>query len=592
MIQYHIEPFEPHTHRFQVRISCDAQAQQIISLPNWIPGSYLIRDFCQHILTLYVTDAQEQNISFKQISKNKYQLNNTSAQQVHIHYQVYAWDLSVRSAHLDQTHGFFNGSSVFFLIEGQENTTCQVHISLPDKPPYSTWKVATGMPQIAGDMFQAGTFEAEDYDALIDYPVEMGPLDIHEFTACGIPHYLVLSGRHFADMQKICTDLTQICETEIQLFGGKAPFDRYLFLTTVLNQGYGGLEHRNSTALICSRHDLPCKQDVEKSNDYVTFLGLCSHEYFHNWNVKRIKPAEFIPYQLDTETYTKQLWAYEGITSYYDDWLLYRSRLISKERYLELLGQHITRVMRGSGRLIQTLNQSSFNAWTKFYQQGANATNAIVSYYAKGALFALYLDLSMRLRTEHRINIDDLMQTLWADFCQAKANYQGTENDTHQNIAEKLCQQSLQDVFTYLDNTQDLPLTEVFMHFGIELKQRAKTSFKDRGGQESTLHWIDLGIQGQANTEGFKIQSVQHESIAAQAGLSAGDRLIAFNQFKVNESFDRLLQQYQAGDTATLHWFRRDELMESTIQLQLPMQSTYTLHIIDENKASMWLNVE
>lgn len=587
MIHYSIEPHQPHTHRFRVQLKCLAKAQQVFSLPNWIPGSYLVRDFAKHIHQLRATDENQQDIAILQRSKETFQLSNTQEMQVRLSYEVYAWDLSVRTAHLDQTHGFFNGSSVFLAVEGQTTLPCQVEIILPQQEPYRSWNVATGMPQRSGSRFQAGLFEAQNYDALIDYPVEMGALDIEAFDVLGTPHYLVLSGRHFADTKRIAKDLQKICTTEIELFGGTAPFESYLFLTTVVDQGYGGLEHRNSTALLCSREQLIAAHEQEMSDGYISFLGLCSHEYFHNWNVKRIKPQEFLPYQLQKETYTRQLWAYEGITSYYDDWLLYRSGIIDQTKYLQLLAEQITRVLRGSGRHQQSLIDSSYNAWTKFYQQGENAANAIVSYYTKGALFALYLDLNMRLRSQHQVNIDGLMQHLWQQFGD---EHQGTTDETHQKIAETLCQQDLNDIFQKLHETDDIPLSQTLAAFGVSLKPRGRSGFGDKGGLETQVQWPDLGLEGHAAADGFHVKVVRHDSAAAQAGLSAGDVLIAFDALKVNQKFEQLLRHYRAGTQVECFWFRRDQLMKADMTIAMPTEVSYYFDIEDPDKLALWLN--
>ena len=257
----------------------------------------MIRDFAKHILQLQVIDDDSDDpVTFQQINKHQYKLNTQENQAIRVRYQVYAWDHSVRSAFLDQNAGFFNGSSVFFQLIGQEQVPCTMTLHFKRHEAICEhWQVATTMPRTKGKAFQAGSFEAENYEALIDYPVLMGSLSIYPFESCGVPHHLVLCGRHFADGERICRDLKQICDTEIKFFSaeGKAPYEQYQFLTLVQDQGYGGLEHRDSTMLMCARKDLPSKGDQEINKDYLTFLGLCAHEYFHNWNVKRLKPVGF-----------------------------------------------------------------------------------------------------------------------------------------------------------------------------------------------------------------------------------------------------------------------------------------------------------
>lgn len=586
MHSYRIEPIEPNAHFFKVSMTIEKTLNnQVISLPNWLPGSYLVRDFSKHIIDLKAS-SNKKSIQIQQNNKHQFELLIEADKKVEIEYLVYAWDRSVRKAHLDQTHGFFNGSSVFFEVIGQSEKPCKVDIILPNEEPYCSWSVATGMPRQEGQAFKSGSFLCDNYDALIDYPVEMGMLDIFTFDACNTPHYLVLSGRNFADGDRICQDLKKICEAEINLFGGKAPFDEYLFLTTVVEQGYGGLEHRNSTALICSRDSLPNKNQTDINDDYLSFLGLCSHEYFHNWNIKRIKPSVFVPYNLDKESYTTQLWAYEGITSYYDEWLLHRCGLIDAQRYLDVLSKTMTRVLRGDGRLIQSLKDSSFNAWNKFYQQDESAQDTIVSYYTKGAMFALLLDLTMRKVTNHEKNIDDLMTHLWTEFGQKN---KGTEEDSHQVIAEQLTGTELSSTFSYLERCDDLPLSHILEEFGIKMSLRAAVSTSDQGGCTKRQPMLDLGMRLKHQASGTKIMSVKRHGLACQAGLSAGDTLLAFDDFKVTKDFSNLLANYKENQTVTVHWFRENQMMQSTITLHPPEKNTVELTIVDASKANKWL---
>jgi predicted metalloprotease with PDZ domain len=286
-----------------------------------------------------------------------------------------------------------------------------------------TWRVATSLPELGAKRYGFGTYIAFDYDELIDHPVEMGDFALATFKAHGIQHDIVVTGRvPNLDMERLQQDLKAICETQIAFFEPKtkkAPMDRYVFLTMAVGDGYGGLEHRASTALICARADLPttaAPKTAERSEGYVTFLGLCSHEYFHTWNVKRIKPAVFAPYDLQVENYTPLLWLFEGFTSYYDDLMLVRSGIISEATYFKLLGKTVGSVLRGSGRTKQSVAESSFDAWTKYYRQDENAPNAIISYYTKGSLVGLAFDLTIRAKTGGAKSLDDVMRALWERY--------------------------------------------------------------------------------------------------------------------------------------------------------------------------------
>ncbi|MGL4475986.1 MAG: M61 family metallopeptidase, partial [Shewanella sp.] len=322
MPHYQINAHHYLAHLFDVTIDVSsAKPQQIFYLPAWIPGSYMIRDFARHLIDIKAHDANGAPLALVQLDKQRWQLVNNCTE-FSLSYQVYAADLSVRSAFLNNERGFFNGSSVFVGFEGLVDSPHKVTVAGPEH-----WLLATGLKRVSGAKWHYGDFMAKSYDELIDHPFELGQFAHHSFDVDGVPHDIVLAGRlpdalaqdSSPCLQRLASDLTKICRSQIALFGTPAPFTDYLFMTAVLDNGFGGLEHRNSTALMCSRSDLPLTSQQPINDGYLGYLSLCSHEYFHSWNVKRIKPQSFIPYQLSQETYTRQLWAYEGITSYYDD---------------------------------------------------------------------------------------------------------------------------------------------------------------------------------------------------------------------------------------------------------------------------------
>ncbi|QBF81533.1 M61 family peptidase [Shewanella maritima] len=586
-MHYHIHAIDPKAHLFAVSFTIpNALAEQTLSLPAWLPGSYMIRDFAKNIIGIKAFDESDKHIAISQQDKQTWQLHN-QAGSVRVEYQVYAWDLSVRTAHLDTNHGFFNGSSVFLAANGLEDNAHTVTIAPPALNELRDWKVATSMTRTQGEQFGFGEFSADNYDDLIDHPVEMGDLTISTFEANGVPHDIVLSGKHRACMARLEQDLKAICEYQINFFGTPAPFKRYVFMTTVLDKGFGGLEHKASTALMCSRSDLPASMDSKVDSGYRTYLSLCSHEYFHSWNVKRIKPAEFTPFDLSKESYTKQLWAYEGITSYFDDFITYRSGRVNQSQYLDMLSELMTRVYRGEGRFIQTLNDSSFNTWTTFYQQKENAANAIVSYYTKGAMFALMLDLTLRLESNGKYSLDDVMRELWQ---QHGLTGIGTQDNTHQQIIERLLNRDCSELFAWLDSTEDLPLSELLEQVGVELVLRASEGSSDVGGGKADKgNKIAFGAKFAPQAMGIKINTVAHNSPAHLAGLSAGDVLIAADGLQVNGEFEKQLQDYTAGSELELHWFRRDQLMQGTMVLTESVKDTVSLVIKDDSKAELWL---
>lgn len=559
VIHYSIRPSCPEGHLYEVCCTVNEpdSAGQRFALPAWIPGSYLIRDFARHIVSIRAESAGKP-VQLRKIDKHTWQsaeLKDAGALTVTC--EVYAWDLSVRGAHLDTTHAFFNGTSVFLRVLGQENAPCRVVIAPPQGTAYKNWRVATALEPAKGEPGCAkrhgfGLYRADNYDELIDHPVEMGTFTPASFEACGVIHEIAITGRHDTDLERLTADLKRICEWQIRFFGEPAPMSRYEFLITAVGDGYGGLEHRASTALICSRNDLPHHGMVGLTEGYRTLLGLCSHEYFHTWNVKRIKPAAFTPYDLDRENYTTLLWAFEGITSYYDDLALLKSGVIGLEDWLDLTAKTIGNVLRAPGRLRQTLAESSFDAWSKFYRPDENTPNVVVSYYAKGALVALALDLT--LRRDSAISLDDVMRALWLRHGQTGI---GVTEDDIRKIAEELSGLKLKHFFAdAVHGTTELPLKRLLSPFGLRLSH----------GKASAP---SLGAKISSENNETKLATVYAGGPAQTAGLAAGDILLAIDGLRVNSNtLEKQLARHQAGDILTIHVFRRDELMKFSVQLE------------------------
>lgn len=569
-ILYSIQPRNARAHTFNVccTVASPDPAGQRFALPAWIPGSYLIRDFARHIVAIRAQSGSKP-VRLTKLDKHTWQAAPLKhGESITVTCEIYAWDLSVRGAHLDETHAFFNGTSVFLRVLGQEELPCLVDVRPPAGEAFEDWRVATALEPAHGEMLCAkqhgcGLYRAASYDELIDHPVEMGHFALAHFVACGIPHEIAITGQHDCDMQRLTADLKRICEWQIRFFGEPAPMSRYVFLITAVGDAYGGLEHRASTALLCSRNDLPWRGMKKMSEGYRTFLGLCSHEYFHSWNVKRIRPAAFTPYDLNRENYTSLLWAFEGITSYYDDLALLRCGVIELKDWLELVAKTISNVQRGPGRRRQTLAESSFDAWNKYYRPDENTPNTVVSYYAKGALVALALDLTLRSKTSGAISLDDIMRTLWRRYGNTGI---GVGEEDIRLIADECSGLNLKRFFSAaVHGTGELPLKKLLAPFGLKLEWvPAKTP--------------SLGIKTVDEGGQVKLATVYDGSAAQLAGLSAGDILLAINGLRVTSSnIDKLLTRYQAGDTVKVHAFRRDELMEFRGRLDRPPADTARL---------------
>ena len=602
-IHYSIKPSNPYAHLYTVTLVIDQPETdgQLLRMPAWIPGSYMLREFAKNVVEIRAKDTSGP-LEISKVDKSTWRLGQASGP-VTVTYSIYAWDESVRSAHLDQTHAYFNGTSVFLEVVGQADKPCEVELLNADIEEAGSWRVATTLKENGAERYGFGRYHADDYDDLIDHPVEIADFTLGTFEACGVPHELVITGKHYADVERICRDLKPICEHHIRFFGEPAPMERYLFLTWVVGDGYGGLEHRSSTSLICKRDDLPNKNTgPDISEDYQNFLGLCSHEYFHTWNVKRIRPAAFVPYNLSSESHTDLLWAFEGITSYYDDLGVYRSGLINEEQYLNLVAKTYTRVFRGSGRLIQSCAESSFDTWTKFYKQDENAINAIVSYYTKGSLAILAMDLKLRQLTGHRVCFDQVMDRLWQDY-QEQTRDGGLpkgvrEGDIEQSVVSLLDneghKQSMSALIQQLlYGTEDVDFAELFRFVGVELKARARAKWTDGGGKPGNekdviTPWI--GAMFAPDPLGAKLMNVATGKPASIAGLSAGDVIVAVDGIRARaDNIETLFMPFSEGEQVKVHAFRKDLMMEFTLTVAAAPEDTWYLAIEDQEKLQAWL---
>ncbi|MCB1734517.1 MAG: M61 family metallopeptidase [Gammaproteobacteria bacterium] len=588
-IVYRIHPVDPKLHTFEIvlEIASPDPAGQRLSMPAWIPGSYMIRDFARNVTQL-AAESAGQSVATRKLDKQTW-ICDPCTGPLTIRYQVYAWDLSVRSAHLDTTHAYFNGSSVFLAVDGQTDKPCAVDIQPPARDAVTEvaqWQVATSLPRDGAAKHGFGRYRADDYDALIDHPVEIGNLTFLAWESHGVPHEMAIYGRHDADTDRLAADLKRICETHIDLFGQPAPMDYYLFLVMAVGDGVGGLEHRASTSLICRRDDLPRRGAAGIDKGYRDFLGLCSHEYFHTWNVKRIKPTVFLPYDLSQEVHTPLLWAFEGITSYYDDLGLHRSGLVDTADYLDLLAKTLTRVQRATGRRRQTVTESSFDTWTRFYKQDENAPNAIVSYYTKGAQVALALDLKLRLESDGAATLDDLMRRLWQDFGQRS---RGVGDDDIQALASELAGTDLSAFFTKaLHSTDDIELADLLGEFGVDWVLRAAANADDAGGRIPTASTprVVLGARIGEDPVGARVLNVYEHGAAHQAGLSAGDVIIAVDGLRAtSKTLDATIAR--GGERPrTISAFRRDELMSFTLRPLPAPHDTIELRLSEATDAS------
>ena len=585
-IHYAIAPADPGAHLFQVTVEVevnDPQGQTFL-LPAWIPGSYLVRDFARHIGRVRALDAGGRRIRIVKTDKHTWRCAPLPAgAALTLAYEVYAYDLSVRAAHLDTTHGFFNGSSVFLLPGGQEDRPCRVHVIAPGERRYRDWRVATSLEPAPGTQRgRFGTYLCANYEELIDCPVEMGRFQSAQFTVHGVTHEIAITGAVARiDLPRLTQDLAQVCAAHARMFEPRKPrlpFDRYCFLAMAVDDGYGGLEHRRSTALLCRREDLPFVGSKTRTESYRRFLGLASHEYFHAWNVKRIRPAEFRKLDLGRENYTPLLWLFEGFTSYYDDLALCRAGLISHNQYLEALAGNLTTVLQRSGRLKQSLAESSFDAWIKYYRQDENAPNSIVSYYQKGALVAAGLDLSIRLASRGRKSLDDVMRLFWQRWRREGERYAGVaEDDIAPAIAAATGVELSRHLRDWTRGTGEPDFADLLPRFGVRV---------DRAPALDSPAFALLGCRISAGADG-RVSQVFDGSPAQTAGLSAGDQVVALDGLRATgPRLDSLLTRYQPGDQVELLAFRRDELLPFELRLATRPPTRWKLAVDDKAASS------
>ena len=507
---YTVEAADLHAHLFRITLTiAQPQAAQTVSLPVWIPGSYLVREFSKNLQNLVARQGRR-TVAVSQRDKCSWDIDCQPGQPLQLSYEVYAFDNSVRTAWLDSHRGFFNGTSLCLRVQGQEHQPHQLQLKPVKSHP--DWQAATALTAVKTDKKGFGLYQADHYDELVDSPVELGAFWSGQFNACGIPHRFVVSGALPSfDGDRLLADTQKICEAEIRFWHGqgkqagrKAPHKNYLFMLNAVHDGYGGLEHRNSTALICNRADLPRQTAPRTHEGYTTLLGLISHEYFHTWNVKQLRPDAMARYDYTQENYTRLLWFFEGFTSYYDDLLLRRAGLVDDATYIKLLGKSITQVQQTPGRHVQSVAQSSFDAWVKYYRQDENTPNATVSYYTKGALVALCLDLSLR-KEGH--TLDAVMRGLWKRCKAGPMSEQNVLDELHAVSGRRWAR----EIKAWVHGTEDLPLRDVLTSQGIEV--HAETS-----GMAQRL-----GLRVSEAGGSVHIKAVLRGSAAEAAGLAAGD---------------------------------------------------------------------
>jgi predicted metalloprotease with PDZ domain len=561
-IQYTVWPADLYGHRYRVKlhITNPDPAGQVLQLPAWIPGSYLIRDFSKHIESIeaFAVEGAKRKVALERIDNDQWRLPPSNGS-IEVLSTVYAFDSSVRAAYLDTERAFFNATSLCLAVKGQEHLPCSLAITAPELAFADHWTVQTTLRAAKTDERGFGFYLAQNYDDLLDHPVAMGEFQLVHWKSNGVAHRMAIQGcNHIVDAKRLAQDLQAICTSTIELFEPKskrAPFNEYLFLVNAVLNGYGGLEHRNSTALLCRRDQIPQENILFEESPYREFLGLCSHEYFHAWLVKRIQPKAFQPYDLAKRNHTRLLWIFEGFTSYYDDLQLLRSKRIDLKTYLKLVADNWNGILRGPGRHKQSVADSSFDAWTKYYQVDENTPNTVVSYYGKGALVALGLDLQRLLWNKHGITFDGIPEDGLDDLIfELLGN--GFSKTWHEMKAR------------YIFGTEDVPLQKWIGSNLISVKTKS----------QSTLEKLKLqfGMRHIDANGWLKVTHVLDGGVAQAAGLAAGDLLASLDGQRVTTArWDRVLGSLSENSHTRITFYRDDLEYERMVTLQssqIPVQ--------------------
>ena len=575
-IAFTVAMSRPHTHLFEVDVAIkrnandNAPGEERLVMPVWTPGSYLIREFERHVQDFEAKDANGQPLKWEKLNKDTWRVMTNGARDWHATYRVYANELSVRTNELNSSHAFWNNAALLMYLEGHLKSPSTVRVLAPD-----VWKVATGLPPVPG---QRNTFRAENFDVLYDSPFEASNFKTISFLVKNVTHRIVIDGEGNYDAEKLRRDVQKIVATEVELMGGEVPYHDYTFILHLRSDAGGGLEHLNSTALgyppfgFIERPERVTSAAPNAASggqpSYRGFLSVVAHEFFHLWNVKRIRPDALGPFDYTKENYTKVLWVAEGITDYYADIALVRSGLVSEGDFLTATARSIQNLQNTPGRLVQSAEESSYDSWIKYYRPDENSQNSQVSYYDKGAILGLLLDMEIRKRSNNAKSLDDVMRYLYVEFFKNDRNY-GPED--FQKACELMAGASLEEFFAkYVRSREELDYNASLDAVGL----RIETSNLSASGKpvERVFFGADTVQQG----DRLIVRSVYAGSPAYEQGLNTGDQIIALNNMRVNKDFfDARMAEKRPGELINLTIFRFDDLSTLLVKLGARTEGTY-----------------
>lgn len=550
-INYTVSMSKPWTHLLEVEMRfnwANMPEKAEIKMPVWTPGSYLIREYARHVQDFAVKNSGGNALDWQKINKNTWQITTQGAKEIVVSYRVYANELTVRTNELNSDHAFFNNAALLMFPKGELGASSTIKVM-----PYGNWKVATGLPKVEG---QTNTFRAENFDVLYDSPFEIGNFTEVPFTVDGVPHRYIIEGDGNYNGEKIAKDTAKIVQQAKAIFG-ELPYKDYTFILNL--RGGGGLEHLNSTALQWQ------KFGFKPEARYKAFLNLVAHEYFHLWNVKRIRPDALGPFDYENENYTKMLWVAEGGTAYYESILLRRADLISDQDVLDSKSRLIEQLQARPGRFETSLENSSFDAWIKYYRQDENSVNNQISYYDKGELVGFLLDIEIRSASNGAKSLDDVMRFLYNEFYKKNKNY--TPED-YQKIAEMMAGKSLDDFFKkYVRGTAEIDYNAILGGIGLQLET----------GEEA-LKQAFLGGNLAESDGKLTVRDVPADTPAYQFGLNNNDQIVAIDGNRASQNFlQSYLREKKPGDKVKLTIFRFDELREIEVTLGGRAKSDYKI---------------
>lgn len=553
-LEYFLSMSRPQTHYFEVTTRVTGLQKDYIDflMPVWAPGSYLVRDFPKNVEFFHAYGPDGSELKFKKMNKYTWRVYTGKLNEVEIKYDVYAFEASVRTSFLDASHGYLNGTSVFMYIDNLKNLPATLTIT-----PYKDWKkISTGLDPVAGKKF---TFHSPGYDILADSPIEIGNQDIFEFDAAGVKHYVAMYGRGNYNVDTLKKYMSEIVTEETKVVG-ENPNKHYTFIVHNLERGSGGLEHLNSTTLEVNRW-------IYSPARLIRFLGTVSHEYFHLWNVKRIRPVALGPFDYQKENYTTMLWEMEGVTSYYGSLILRRAGIISPAQYLGRVSGGISYAESQPGRKVQSPSESSFDAWIKQYQPNENSGNTGLTYYVSGAIIGAMLDLEIIEKTNGVKNYDDVLRYLYNRYY--KELHRGFTDKEYKEAVEKIAGENLDTFFNdYVYSTKEIDYNRYFGYAGLKLV--------DTGKDENFF-----GVTTRDDDGRLVVRSVESGTSAYEGGVNANDELIAINGFRVSaKNLKNIVGQFDAGDTLNVTVSREGLIKNVAVKLKKRHNYKYSLEQI------------